>query len=173
MNKILITLVAILSCYIIIGSKVEETIIPDEAIRVRVIANSNSVADQNIKKEVKEIVEKDMYETLKNTKDVTIAREEIQSELPFLEKKLDTFFNQGNYPYSYQIKFGYNYFPEKKYKGVTYQEGLYESLVVELGSAEGDNWWCVLFPPLCLLEAEESSEVEYRSFVKEMMEKYF
>ena len=69
-----------------------------------------------------------------------------------------------------------HYFPTKTYKGITYDEGNYESLLVTLGSGKGDNWWCVLFPPLCLLEAEESSDVkdvEYKSFIKEIIEKYF
>jgi len=49
---------------------------------------------------------------------------------------------------------------------------LYESLLVTLGSGKGDNWWCVLFPPLCLLEAEESDKIEYKFFVQELIEKY-
>ena len=73
---------------------------------------------------------------------------------------------------SYKVNYGINYFPEKNYKGVIYEEGYYESLVVTLGSGNGENWWCVLFPPLCLLEAEESTEVEYTSFVKELLDKY-
>ena len=75
----------------------------------------------------------------------------------------------------YKVNFGINYFPEKNYKGVIYEEGYYESLVVTLGSGNGENWWCVLFPPLCLMEGEETNtdEVEYKSFVKEMIDKYF
>ena len=58
---------------------------------------------------------------------------------------------------------------------VTNKEGNYESLVVKLGEGKGENFWCVLFPPLCLLEAEESDkdEVEYKSFIKEIIDKYF
>ncbi|MBO5530582.1 MAG: stage II sporulation protein R [Bacilli bacterium] len=57
---------------------------------------------------------------------------------------------------------------------MTYKEGNYESLVVTLGEGKGDNFWCVLFPPLCLLEAEDnsSSEIEYKFFVKELIDKY-
>ena len=69
-----------------------------------------------------------------------------------------------------------NYFPEKKYKGTVYKEGEYESLVVTLGDGLGANFWCVLFPPLCLLDAEDEeqlSNVEYKSFIKELIDKYF
>lgn len=65
------------------------------------------------------------------------------------------------------------FFPKKEYKGVTYPEGYYESVKVTLGEGLGDNWWCILFPPLCLIEAEESTEVEYNFFVKEIIKKYF
>ena len=74
----------------------------------------------------------------------------------------------------YTIKYGMNYFPKKEYQGVIYEEGEYESLVVEIGDAQGDNFWCVLFPPLCLLEGEEENKdnIEYTSFIKEIIEKY-
>ena len=75
----------------------------------------------------------------------------------------------------YKINFGNNYFPDKEFKGVVYKEGEYESLVVTIGKGEGDNWWCVLFPPLCLLEGSDnnSSDVEYRSWVKDMLDRIF
>ncbi len=66
-----------------------------------------------------------------------------------------------------------NHFPEKEYKGVIYEEGDYQSLVVTLGSGSGKNWWCVLFPPLCLLENNDMEEVEYRSFIADTVDKYF
>lgn len=81
--------------------------------------------------------------------------------------------DEENYLEGFKINYGSNYFPEKKYKGITYKEGYYESLVITLGEGKGDNWWCVLFPPLCLIEADESRNVEYKSFVKEMFDKYF
>ena len=56
--------------------------------------------------------------------------------------------------------------------GKEYKEGEYNSLVITLGNGLGDNWWCVLFPPLCLLEGEESTEVEYHSYVVDTLNKY-
>ena len=60
----------------------------------------------------------------------------------------------------YNINFGYNYFPAKQFKGHTYEEGYYESLVVSIGEAKGDNWWCVMFPPMCLPAAESDVELD-------------
>ena len=74
----------------------------------------------------------------------------------------------------YSIDYGYHYFPEKIYKGVKYEEGEYESLLVTLGEGKGDNWWCILFPPLCSLEVDENNneKIEYSLYVKEMFDKF-
>ena len=70
---------------------------------------------------------------------------------------------------NYSFKFGYNYFPKKVYKGILYPEGEYESIEVRLGSGVGDNYWCVLFPPLCLInENEITDDVTYQLYVKEL-----
>ena len=82
---------------------------------------------------------------------------------------------EDQYDNSVDIDYGYHVFPQKEYKGVVYEEGEYESLVVTLGEGSGKNFWCVLFPPLCLLEAEEeeTDKVEYKSLIKEVLDKYF
>ena len=99
----------------------------------------------------------------------------INENLVNLNNNLDTYLHQIGYNQTYKINFGLNYFPQKEYKGIIYKEGLYESLLITLGEGKGKNWWCVLFPPLCLLEVEEteSPNIEYKSFVKELIEKYF
>jgi stage II sporulation protein R len=65
-------------------------------------------------------------------------------------------------------------FQKKTYKGVTYEEGYYESLVITLGSGMGDNWWCLMYPPLCLMESESEnlSNANYQLFVKNIFAKY-
>jgi len=80
---------------------------------------------------------------------------------------------ERNYNLGYDVKYGYNYFPVKEYKGVKYNEGYYESLLVTLGEGKGDNYWCVLFPPLCLIEGDESDDVHYKSLIEEIIKKYF
>jgi len=157
--------------YMMIGS-VSSMVIPEDALRIRVIANSNSEYDQEIKNEVKQVIQYKMYNLLKDTKGVDEARIVINSNLNNIDKEVSDVLKNNNYELGYKINYGLNYFPSKEYKGVIYEEGYYESLVITLGSGEGDNWWCVLFPPLCLLEAESSDDIEYTSYVKELFEKY-
>jgi len=171
--KNFIIILGILITYLAIGNiSAEEIKIPDEAIRFRVVANSDSEYDQNIKLKVKTEVEKELYNLLKDTKGIADARTTITNNLDNIDKKVSSLLVKENYNLGYKLNFGYNYFPEKEFNGVTYEEGMYESLLVTLGEGKGDNWWCVLFPPLCLLEAEESDEVEYKFFIKELIEKY-
>lgn len=166
--------IVIIFVYIAISNiVVANDLIPDEAIRIRVIANSNSDYDQTIKMEVKDLLESDMYNILKNVNSLEEARLLINNNLGNVEDHIEELLDEKNYNLGFSVNFGYNYFPKKEFKGITYKDGYYESVVVTLGEGKGDNWWCVLFPPLCLIEAEESDEVEYSSLVKEVIDKYF
>jgi len=171
MKKIIITILGVAIFCMLIGYT-SALAIPDEALRIRVIANSNSTYDQEIKNIVKDNIQLKLYNLLKKTKGIDEARNIINSNLPNIDNEINNVLKSLNYNLDYDINFGLNYFPSKEYKGVTYDEGYYESLVITLGNGEGDNWWCVLFPPLCLLEANTSEEVEYTSLVKELIEKY-
>ena len=150
----------------------ETKVIKDESIRLRILANSNTIEDQRIKMEVAKSVQKELYELLKDTKDVNEARTRILDNLDTIKKEVETTLQNNDTSLNYRVNYGKNYFPSKNYKGINYNAGEYESLLVSLNQGKGDNWWCILFPPLCLLEAEESNDVEYKLLVKEIIEKY-
>lgn len=173
MKKTIILLIFIFGFYFIISDVVAKNIeIPEDAIRIRVVPNSNSDYDQKIKGKVREELQTSMYNLLKDTKNSADAREVIEENLDSIKNNVGNVLEREKYNKNYDVNFGLNYFPEKEYKGVKYEEGYYESLLVTLGEGKGDNWWCVLFPPLCLIEAEESTDVEYKSIVKEILDKY-
>jgi len=174
MKKIILILSIISFLYIGFNYKEEENIIPDEAIRFRVVANSNTVYDQNIKIQVRNTVQNEIFKLIKDSKSIDETRKILKEHQEEFYDITSNKLKELNYDKDFKIKYGYNHFPKKKYKGITYKEGEYESLVITLGSGEGDNFWCVLFPPLCLLEADESSssDVEYRFFVKDIIDKY-
>ncbi len=172
MKKILIVS-AVVMLIILSNKSYEEIIIPQDSIRVRVIANSNSKEDQAIKRQVKNTVSAVTTDILKEAKTKDEADQILKDNLNLIDQEIKKTLSTTKT--HYKINYGKNYFPQKKFKGVTYDEGVYDSLVVTLDSGRGDNWWCVLFPPLCLMEAEEenTSEVEYKSFIKEVIDKYF
>ena len=143
-------------------------IIPDDSIRFRIIANSNSNIDQNTKLKIKKDLEQQFFPLLENTTSLEESRKIINENEDVIKKTLDSY----NIPYT--INYGPNYFPEKNYKGITYNEGEYESLVISLGEAKGNNWWCVMYPPLCLLESnsDDYEDVEYKFYLQEVLEKF-
>lgn len=175
MKKVII-IVALFVSIFYMSNKETEVIIPKEAIRFRVIANSNSSIDQQNKLIVRDNIQKQMTEDLTNTKNIEEARISIASNLNKYNNLIEKTLQENNINSDFNINYGMNYFPKKVYKGVTYEAGNYESLVITLGDGLGKNWWCVMFPPLCLLEAEETeetTEVEYKFFIKELIDKYF
>lgn len=175
MKKVII-IVALFVGIFYMSHKETEVIIPKEAIRFRVIANSNSSKDQQNKLIVRDSIQKQMTEDLTCTKNIEEARISIISNLNKYNNLIEKTLQENNINSDFNINYGMNYFPKKVYKGVTYEAGNYESLVITLGDGLGKNWWCVMFPPLCLLEAEETeetTEVEYKFFIKELIDKYF
>ena len=148
-------------------------VIPDESIRIRIIANSDSFDDQYIKIKVKKLIEPVIEEDLRNSSSLKESRFIIKNNLDKYDSMISSYLVDNSYNDKFSINYGSNYFPEKEYKGVKYESGNYESLVIKLGSGMGDNWWCVMFPPICSLEVDENSDIEYKVFVKELFDKYF
>ena len=161
------TLILIAIIIVIISLNKNDTIIiPKESIRFRVIANSNSKEDQMIKERVVSKLKNNLKSLKYTPKNINDTRQSIKDNFKVID---DTLKQEVK---DYSINYGYNYFPEKVYKGIYYEEGEYESLVITLGEGIGNNFWCVLFPPLCLID-ENEEEVEYTSFIKELIDKYF
>lgn len=173
MKKTILLIIFILLTYYFISEVTAKNLtIPEDAIRFRVVPHSNEKVDQDVKLLVRDEIQNYMSNILQNVDNIDVSRKIISSNLSQINNKVEQVLQKENYNLPFTVNFGLNYFPTKEYKGITYDEGYYESLVITLGSGKGSNWWCVLFPPLCLIEAEESTEVEYTSYVKEILDKY-
>ena len=169
----LIIIAFIIFCFIVNNNKTKEEYytIPDIAIRLRIVANSNNTYDQIIKQKVKDNIEKELIK-LVTGKTVEEVRKLINEDINMYEKIVIDTLEKLKYNKDLNIHFGNNYFPEKLYNGIYYEEGYYESLVITIGDGKGDNWWCILFPPLCNLEVTKGANIEYKLFVKELVDKY-
>lgn len=144
-------------------------------LRLHIMANSNSEQDQQIKLCVRDAVLEATSEGIKECDNATEARAYIENNLEIIETTANTALAQGGFDYEAHAQLGTFHFPEKKYQDVTYPEGEYEALRIALGEGEGENWWCVMFPPMCITELEiaEEQEVEYASLIAELFEKLF
>jgi stage II sporulation protein R len=142
--------------------------ISDEVIRLHVIANSDREEDQMLKLKVKEEIvtylEKILKDTDGNEMEIDKVREEIQLHLGDVEKIAEDYIEKEGYDYTVKAELGEFYFPTKTYGDLTFPPGEYEALRIRIGKAEGKNWWCVVYPPLCFVDAahgkvpEESKE---------------
>jgi len=135
----------------------EEERIPEEAIRLRILANSNDEADQALKLHVRDRVNFYIAEEVKVIDDKETVREMIESNITAIEKVIEDTIGSTDFLVRYDTKVP---FPEKTYGQYVYPAGEYEALEITLGEGVGDNWWCVLFPPLCFVEFSSEAAVE-------------
>ena len=163
MKKVIMLMISII-IGVLVYQKNDEIIIPEEAIRVRIIANSNNIKDLYEKKKLKDDIKSDLYNLVKESKSFNEASENIKNNLNNINELVSTKTTE------YKIEYGVNYFPKKTYKGVIYPEGDYESLIITLGKGLGDNWWCVLYPPICMIDDNENTkDVEYQWLVSKVL----
>ena len=165
MKKIIYIISLISLIYFSLAVKEKETI-QNESIRFRIIANSNSINDQNIKYLIKKELDKNFFPLLESATNINEARNIVNNNQSILDNIIK------KYAIDYKIEYGNLYFPEKKYNDFIYKEGLYESLVISLGKSNGNNWWCVMYPPLCLVDDESNNyeDIEYKLYISEIME---
>ena len=120
-------------------------------IRLHVIANSNTASDQGIKLKVRDAVIKHMQ----SRDDISTRRdmeEYITANTDRLERIAEGVVASEGRDDNVKASLGVRYIPEKTYGGTTFPAGNYEALDIKIGEGKGENWWCVLFPPLCLLD---------------------
>lgn len=125
----------------------------EEVFRFHVLANSDSEEDQALKMKVKEAVLAFMKEELPESESVEETKKWAAANLEQIEKVGAQVIAQEGYNYSINAKVTICYFPEKTYGDITFPSGEYEALRIEIGDAKGQNWWCVLYPNLCFIDA--------------------
>lgn len=155
---------------LISNGKEEYITIPNEAIRIRVISNSNDNYDVEKKEKLKDRLNIKLNELISSVDNINNAREIIKNNLENINSFVDKTLKELNYDIDYNLNFGYNFFPEKIFNDILYNSGYYESLVVTLGSGKGPNYWCVLYPPLCSIDNRDNAE--YKILIKEIIDKY-
>ncbi|MEL3970658.1 stage II sporulation protein R [Rossellomorea oryzaecorticis] len=163
---LILTLGTILSLYI---PKQEITaqepmVIPQEAIRLRILANSDLEKDQNVKRLVRDEVNKEITEWVGSLTSQEEAKNIIKAGLPELQKIAEEVVAAEGLNQTVEIDFGKVQFPTKLYGQYLYPAGEYEAVLITLGKGEGANWWCVLYPPLCFLDFSTGNAVRSPGF---------
>jgi stage II sporulation protein R len=138
----------------------EEGEIPDEAIRLRILANSDSDRDQRLKQQVRDAMIREIGGWAQKPATLEDARQLLRSHLPRLEGVAKQTLRDNGFSYPVKIRFGEVPFPTKLYGDKVYPAGKYEALLITIGEGKGDNWWCVLFPPLCFVDMSNGDALE-------------
>ncbi len=145
----------------------------EDYIRIHIRANSNEGYDQAVKLDVRDAVIKyiaPLAAAAKNKKEMmALLNENIEG----IQAKADNVLIGNGFDYDAAVTLERENFPEKTYGDLTLEAGRYDALIIMLGSGEGDNWWCVAFPPLCFIPAEDNGtdQVVYKSKIAEWLDK--
>ncbi|MBN8194497.1 stage II sporulation protein R [Bacillus sp. NTK074B] len=142
----------------------ETMVIPDEAIRLRILANSDLDEDQNVKRLVRDEVNKEITKWVSTLTSKDDAKTVIKEGLPQLQKIAKDVVAAEGMNQSVKVEFGKVDFPTKLYGQYLYPAGEYEAVLITLGKGEGANWWCVLYPPLCFLDFSTGNAVRSTGF---------
>lgn len=136
-----------------------------DLLRLHIRANSNSEDDQNVKLLVRDVVNDYMCEHIKATT-FDEAYKDISKRLSTISEICTEKLAENGFVYAAKARLDYEYFPTRKYGDTVVDEGYYNALIIELGEGVGDNWWCVVYPPLCY-----GDKFEYRSFFADLFSK--
>ena len=126
--------------------------IASQIIRLHVIANSDETEDQTLKKEVKDQVVTYLRSKMNQAASIQAARRVICQEMDALKQIAEKKIRQEGYDYPVTVSLGTTYFPVKEYGDMAFPAGDYEALRVQIGKSKGRNWWCVMYPSLCLVD---------------------
>ncbi len=124
-----------------------------QVFRFHVLANSDSDEDQALKMQVKEAVISYMKQELPESDSVTMTKKWARENLGQIEDVAAELIAEKGYDYSVKAEVTTCDFPDKTYGDITFPAGEYEALRIEIGDAKGQNWWCVLYPNLCFIDA--------------------
>ena len=147
----------------------------NEVLRIHIRANSNKQEDQLVKYKVKSMVVDYLAPLLINATTKQNATKIIKDNLAQISLIASQVLTEEGFDYLANASVSTEYFPTRSYGEVTLNDGEYEALIINLGRATGDNWWCLVYPPLCFVPSSDlpSSNIVYKSKLMEIIKKFF
>ena len=160
-------LFSIVVCFVI-KTKFENK---EDYLRIHIIANSNFQPDQDIKYKVKDAIVEYLTPIISACESKEDFTQKLSKNLIYLQCISNEILAQNSFGYKASVQLENKYFPARSYDSFTLENGYYEAVTIYLGEGKGDNWWCVVYPPLCF--ANESNSIYYKSKFLEIIKKYF
>ena len=143
-------------------------------LRIHIRADSNNQADQDVKYLVKNAVVNYLAPHLANATTKDKAMQIVEGQLNSIQQVCNKTLQSNGFDYLAKVKLCKEQFPDRSYNGVTLPQGVYDALIIELGTAQGNNWWCVVYPPLCFIGAENNgtSTIVFKSKLVEIVNQW-
>lgn len=142
-------------------------------LRIHIRANSNSEQDQSVKYKVKDNVVEALIPLLSQIESFEEAKCVISENFSMIEQVANQTLQDNGFSYTSSAKISNEYFPTRTYENVTLEEGYYDALILNLGSGQGDNWWCIVFPAFCFTQTKKSDNIVYISQILEIIKSVF
>lgn len=142
-----------------------------EYLRIHIRANSNFTCDQDVKYQIKDSVVDFLTPIISSCETKKDFEKKLKENLINIECISNNILAQNSFDYKSHARIDNEYFPTRSYDSLTLENGYYDALIIDLGDAKGDNWWCVVYPPLCFLSS--NSNYIYKSRIAEIIKKYF
>ena len=155
-----------------VGITLSENATQTEYLRIHIRADSNSAVDQAVKYKVKDAVVEFLTPFIAECDTKAKAERMLNEKLADVERVADTILEQNGFSYTSKAGIKKEEFPTRIYGQVELEKGFYDALIINLGSGKGDNWWCVVYPPLCFTESGLSGYV-YRSKILDIINDFF
>ena len=169
MRKLLIIMIALIGIAAVIVACSAQPAVRKDVIRLHILANSDTDIDQSAKLWVRDLVLSKWGSKLSGYDNAGDAWSNLNAILPKIENDLTQTLKANGIGYGVSVESGVFDFPDRDYNGIVFPAGKYEALRIKLGKATGHNWWCVMFPPLCLVAADSDFDLEkYKKLVKDM-----
>lgn len=130
--------------------------IKENVLRLHIVANSDSETDQNLKFKVRDAILSESDDLFEKESDLEVAIEKAESNLPKLKSIAQKTIKKEGFDYDCEVKIGTAYFNTRVYDDFTLPAGEYRSLIINIGESKGKNWWCVIFPQVCIPAATKS-----------------
>ncbi|MBQ3234615.1 MAG: stage II sporulation protein R [Clostridia bacterium] len=170
MKKIGITflLLAIIVTTVVVGASGSPNSV--EYLRIHIRANSNGEQDQSVKYRVKSAMVEYLTPFIAECSTKEQAMKMLDAQVENLQELSNKTLKSNGFDYKSKVSVRKEKFPTRVYGDFTLEEGIYDAIIVELGEGKGDNWWCVVYPPLCFTASEN---VKYKSKIKEIISSFY
>ena len=167
---VLVLIFTAIAATVILAAGAQNAQAENDYLRIHVRANSNEQIDQSVKYTVKDEVVKFITPYAARCTDKQTAMEVIGGILPEIEKVCDRVLKQNGFNYTSRASVRAENFPTRVYGDLTLESGIYDALIIELGTGTGDNWCCVIYPPLCFTSG--TADVLYRYVIMDIINKF-